>query len=94
MDEKFKNKNNFSHFKIHSQYTICEGAVKIDDLSKHCKDNKVKSVGLCDSYNLCGALEFSEKISKNFLLLPLNLSIKKDDIVYISSKIKEFFTKR
>jgi DNA polymerase-3 subunit alpha len=64
MDEKFTNKNNFSHFKIHSQYSICEGAVKIDDLSKHCKDNKVKSVGLCDSYNLCGALEFSEKISK------------------------------
>ena len=26
--------------------------------------NNIKSAGLCDSFNLCGALEFSEKISK------------------------------
>jgi len=58
-------KNQFSHFKIHSQYSICEGAIKIDDLAYYTKTNKLKSLGLCDSYNLCGALEFSEKISKS-----------------------------
>ena len=26
--------------------------------------NKIKAIGLCDSLNLCGALEFAEKISK------------------------------
>ena len=26
--------------------------------------NKIKSIGLCDTTNLCGALEFAEKISK------------------------------
>jgi len=55
----------FTNFKVHSQYSICEGAIKIEDLSNFCKDNKVKSIGLCDSFNLCGALEFAEKISKN-----------------------------
>tara|TARA_B100000963_G_scaffold214360_2_gene186954 strand:+ start:33 stop:3449 length:3417 start_codon:yes stop_codon:yes gene_type:complete len=54
----------FTNFKIHSQYSICEGAVKIDDLANYCKENKIKAVGICDSLNLCGALEFSEKISK------------------------------
>jgi len=54
----------FTNFKIHTQYSICEGAVKIDDLASLCKENKIKSIGICDSYNLCGALEFSEKISK------------------------------
>ena len=54
----------FNNFKIHSQYSICEGAVKIDELADYCKKNKIKSVGLCDSLNLCGALEFAEKISK------------------------------
>ena len=55
----------FNNFKIHTQYSICEGAIKIDDLASHCKDNKVSNIGICDSYNLCGALEFAEKISKS-----------------------------
>ena len=56
--------NNFNHFKIHSQYSICEGAIKIDELSDHCKTKKIKSIGLSDTSNLSGALEFSENISK------------------------------
>ena len=59
-----KNEKQFTNFKIHSQYSICEGAVKIEDLVTYCKENKIKAIGLCDSFNLCGALEFSEKISK------------------------------
>ena len=55
---------NFNHLKIHSQYSICEGAVKIDDLQDFSKSKKIKSLGLCDTSNLCGALEFAEKISK------------------------------
>ncbi len=58
------NNKNFNHLKVHTQYSICEGAIKIDELADYCKLNKIKSIGLADSYNLCGALEFSEKISK------------------------------
>ena len=58
------NNNNFNNIKIHTQYSICEGAIKIDELADYCKANKIKSLGLADSYNLCGALEFSEKLSK------------------------------
>ncbi len=58
-----RNKN-FNFFKVHTQYSICEGALKIDELADYCKEKKIKSIGLADSYNLCGALEFSEKISK------------------------------
>ena len=55
---------NFNHLKIHTQYSICEGAIKIDDLKDYSKTNKIKSLGLSDTTNLCGALEFAEKISK------------------------------
>ena len=55
----------FNHIKIHTQYSICEGAVKIDDLKNHCKIHKIKSAGLSDTSNLCGSLEFSENISKS-----------------------------
>ena len=58
------NERNFNNIKIHTQYSICEGAIKIDDLAEYCKTNKIKSLGLTDNYNLCGALEFSEKLSK------------------------------
>ena len=55
----------FNHLKIHTQYSICEGALRILDLAKYCKNNEIRSVGLCDSNNLCGALEFSELIAKS-----------------------------
>ena len=55
----------FTHLKIHTQYSICEGALRTSDLAKYCKTNKIKAVGLCDTNNLCGALEFSESIAKS-----------------------------
>jgi DNA polymerase-3 subunit alpha len=55
---------NFNHLKIHSQFSICEGAIKIDDLKEFSKENKIRALGLSDTSNLCGALEFAEKISK------------------------------
>lgn len=58
------NNNQFSHFKVHTQYSICEGALKIDQLKDYCKDKKIKTIGLSDTSNLCGALEFSENLSK------------------------------
>ena len=54
----------FNNLKIHTQYSICEGAVKIDELKEFSKEKKIKSIAICDTLNLCGALEFSEKISK------------------------------
>ena len=54
----------FNHLKIHSQYSICEGAVKIDSLKDTSKELKIKSLAICDTSNLCGALEFSDKLSK------------------------------
>ena len=58
------NQKNFNHLKIHSQYSICEGAVKIDELKDRAKELKINSLGLCDTSNLCGAIEFSDKLSK------------------------------
>ncbi len=58
-------KKYFNHFKLHTQYSICEGAIKIEDLEKYCKNNKIKSIGISDTSNLCGALQFSETVSKS-----------------------------
>jgi len=60
---KESNKNTFNHLKIHTQYSICEGAIKIEQLKDYCKTNKIKSLAISDTYNLSGALEFSENLS-------------------------------
>ena len=46
---------NFTHLKIHTQYSICEGALRTADLAKFCKTNQIKAVGLCDTNNLCNS---------------------------------------
>ena len=73
---------NFNHLKVHTQYSICEGAIKIDELADFCKSKKIKSIGLSDSYNLCGALEFSEKISKvgTQPIIGTQINVNLDDI--------------
>lgn len=73
----------FNNIKIHTQYSICEGAIKIDDLAEYCKKNKIRSLGLTDSYNLCGALEFSEKLSKvgTHPIIGTQLNLKEDNII-------------
>ncbi len=77
------NNKDFNHLKVHTQYSICEGAIKIDELAGYCKSNKIKSIGLADSYNLCGALEFSEKISKvgTHPIIGTQINIKTSDII-------------
>ena len=79
---KEENHKEFTHLKIHTQYSICEGALRISELAKHCKENKIRSVGLCDTNNLCGALEFSESIVKSktqpIIGTQVNIKYKKD----------------
>ena len=31
----------FTNFKVHTQYSICEGAIKIPELAEYCKVNKI-----------------------------------------------------
>ena len=45
----------FIHYKNHTQYSICEGAVKISDLVNYCKKQYLYS-WLKYNFNLSGAL--------------------------------------
>ena len=58
-------RKSFNHFKLHSQYSICEGAIKIEALEKFCKNKKINTIGISDTSNLCGVLQFSETVSKS-----------------------------
>ncbi|NBR95477.1 MAG: DNA polymerase III subunit alpha [Proteobacteria bacterium] len=43
----------------HTSYSLCSGAIKIDALVDFAKTQQLPAIGICDSQNLFGALEFS-----------------------------------
>jgi len=49
----------FVHLRVHSAYSLAEGAIKIHELAKLCVQNQMPAVALTDTGNLFGALEFS-----------------------------------
>jgi DNA polymerase-3 subunit alpha len=51
----------FIHLHIHSAYSLLEGALQLAKLLELAKADKQPAVGVADTNNLFGALEFSEK---------------------------------
>jgi DNA polymerase-3 subunit alpha len=49
----------FVHLRVHSAYSLSEGAIKVGDLAKFCAKHKMPAVGVADTNNLFGVLEFS-----------------------------------
>ncbi|MDR3326260.1 MAG: DNA polymerase III subunit alpha [Rhodospirillaceae bacterium] len=50
---------NFIHLRVHTAYSLAEGAVKINELIKLCQDMNMPAVAMTDTGNLFGGLEFS-----------------------------------
>ena len=49
----------FVHLRTHSAYSLCEGAVPAKNLVKLAAEHEMPALGLTDTDNLFGALEFS-----------------------------------
>ncbi len=49
----------FVHLRVHSAYSLSEGAIHVTDLVKLCRDARMPAVAVTDTNNLFGALEFS-----------------------------------
>ena len=49
----------FVHLRVHTAYSLLEGALKIKDLSQLLKEYKMPAAAMTDTGNLFGALEFS-----------------------------------
>jgi DNA polymerase III subunit alpha len=53
----------FIHLRVHSAYSLLEGALTIPRLAKLAQQHEFPALGLTDTNNLFGALEFSEKLA-------------------------------
>ncbi|MDJ0942075.1 MAG: DNA polymerase III subunit alpha [Kiloniellales bacterium] len=50
----------FVHLRVHSAYSLSEGALRLKDLVKTCREQRMPAVAVTDSGNLFGALEFAQ----------------------------------
>ncbi len=54
----------FVHLRVHTAYSLSEGAIHVKDLVKQCVGHTMPAVAVTDSDNMFGALEFSKYASE------------------------------
>ncbi|MDA0230837.1 MAG: DNA polymerase III subunit alpha [Proteobacteria bacterium] len=59
------NHASFVHLRVHSAYSLSEGAIKTDELAALCRAERMPAVAITDRNNLFGAIEFSEACIKS-----------------------------
>jgi len=54
----------FVHLHLHTQYSLLDGAIKIEDLVKKAKEFGYRAVGVSDHGNLFGSYQFYKALKK------------------------------
>ena len=54
----------FVHLHLHSSYSLLDGAIRLPDLMKHCRDTGMKAVALTDHGNMYGAIDFYQRCER------------------------------
>ena len=68
----------FIHLRVHSAYSLSEGALSIKKLAALAVDYRMPALAVTDSGNLFGALEFSEALAEKAVQPIIGLSLKVD----------------
>src|SRR3954464_8431439 len=72
----------FVHLRVHSAYSLSEGAIKIAKLAALCAANDMPAVALTDTRNLFGALEFSSECTKVGVqpIIGCQIAVRREDV--------------
>jgi DNA polymerase-3 subunit alpha len=65
----------FIHLRVHSAYSLSEGAIKVDKIPTLARDAGMPAVALTDTANMFGALEFSDACAKKGIQPILGLTL-------------------
>ncbi len=65
----------FIHLRARSAYSLLQSALHVKDLAKLCAKHDMPALALCDSNNLFGALEFSDKFAESGLQPIMGLAL-------------------
>ena len=70
----------FIHLRVHSNYSLSEGMLSFNYLSKFCLDNKQPAMAITDTSNMFGALEYSLKMVSSGVQPIIGMQINIADI--------------
>jgi DNA polymerase III subunit alpha len=68
----------FIHLRVHSAYSLSEGAVQVKQMAVLAAKNSMPAVAITDTGNLFGALEFSDAMMEKGIQPLIGMSIKVD----------------
>ncbi|MFZ2630232.1 MAG: PHP domain-containing protein [Desulfosalsimonadaceae bacterium] len=54
----------FVHLHVHTEYSLLDGAIRIDGLLKRAKDDGMSAVAITDHGTMFGVVDFYEKATK------------------------------
>ncbi|MGE5546560.1 MAG: DNA polymerase III subunit alpha [Solirubrobacterales bacterium] len=71
----------FVHLRVHTAYSLSEGAIKLKQLVKLCEKMAMPAIGIADTGNLFGALEFSTSCADAGIqpVIGCQLAIRRED---------------
>ncbi len=76
----------FIHLRLHSSYSLSEGAIKVDEIGKLCAKNNMPAVAITDSCNLFGLLETAIYCAKSGVQLiagvEANFAFQREEIIH------------
>ncbi len=59
--------SNFAHLHLHTEYSLLDGACKIDELFSACRKKGMHALAITDHGNMFGTLHFAEAAKKDYL---------------------------
>lgn len=68
--EQIDQKPSFVHLHLHTQYSLLDGAIRLDDLFKKAKEFNMPAVAMSDHGNMFGAIDFYTK-AKQYGIKPI-----------------------
>ncbi len=57
--------SDFVHLHLHTQYSLLDGTIRLDDLFQKAKEFRMDTVAMTDHGNIFGAIDFFQKAKKN-----------------------------
>jgi DNA polymerase-3 subunit alpha len=74
--------SDFVHLRVHSAFSLSEGAIKLKPLVKLCEKFRMPSVAITDTGNLFGALEFSTTCADSGVqpIIGCQLAVRREDV--------------